>query len=152
LRQTPAQRYGSPAAARCGAAWSQSRRSSQHGAVLVDGDVVDVDDLGCEVCQMAVIQVKLAFEGAIRDPPLTPEHGHSLRQDLLERHCLPSMPRVALPCVSPVAYLTRTSDGTPCWTARGKKALRPTSIASDSLPHFVSAHAIFCSLSQWGMC
>ena len=51
---------------RCG---PRAAGPDQHGAVLVDGDVVDVDDLGCEVCQMAIIQVKLAFEGAIRDPP-----------------------------------------------------------------------------------
>jgi hypothetical protein len=56
----------------------------------------------------------LPFEGAIRDPPLTLEHGSGLRQHLFERHnvppCLGSLSDVTLHR----AYLIRTADGTPC--------------------------------------
>ena len=101
-----------------------------------------LDDLGFEVVKIAVIQVKLAFEGTIRDAPLTLEHGDGLRQHLLERYTCP-------PCVwipAPLILLRSILSEDPRGLHEGKqgqyeKAVRLLSIPSDTLPQKVSAHS-----------
>jgi hypothetical protein len=45
-----------------------------------------VDEFLCEILEKRVVQIELAFEGAIGQTPATLEHGNRLVQNLLEGH------------------------------------------------------------------
>src|SRR5262245_28325320 len=72
--------------------WSHSSIAGpdQHGAILVDGQLVDLDDFGLQILEILVIQAKLSLEGAIRYTSLALEHGECLIQDFLQCHGQPS--------------------------------------------------------------
>jgi hypothetical protein len=58
----------------------------QHGAVLVDGELLDRNELVREVLQERVINGKLALQSAIGDPAVLLQHGNRLAEDFVERH------------------------------------------------------------------
>src|SRR2546430_10289644 len=69
---------------RCGGASTPSPH--QHGAVLIDGKVLDLGELVFEVPQERVVERKLALEGTVGHPAVLLEHCNRLAQDIIERH------------------------------------------------------------------
>ena len=61
-------------------------RPDQDFAVFVHGQLLAVDEFLREILEKRVIEIELAFEGAIGQAPAALEHGNRLVQNLLEGH------------------------------------------------------------------
>jgi hypothetical protein len=61
-------------------------RPDQHGVVLVHGELEYLDDFGCEILEVGVIELKLVLEGTIRYTAPALEYGYRLVEDLLKGH------------------------------------------------------------------
>jgi hypothetical protein len=68
-------------------------RPDQHGVVLIHGELEDLDNFGCEILEVGVVELKLALEGTIRHTAPALEHGDRLVEDLLKGHSPPSLCR-----------------------------------------------------------
>jgi hypothetical protein len=86
----------------------------QHGTVLVDGALLDRNELGLEILEETIVKGKLALQGAIGDPAVLLQHGYRLAEDFVERHGGSSAYRIAPRRASTAAYHTRTPQGAPC--------------------------------------
>jgi hypothetical protein len=59
--------------------------------VLIHGELEHLDDLGGEILEVGVIELKLALESTIRHTAPALEHSYRLVQDLLKGHRPPSL-------------------------------------------------------------
>jgi hypothetical protein len=50
-----------------------------------------LDEFGCQICQIRVIELELPLEGAIGQAPPALEHGYRPVEDLLKSHRPPSL-------------------------------------------------------------
>jgi len=65
-------------------------RPDQHGVVLIHGELEHLDDFGCEILEVGVVELKLALEGTIRHTPPALEHRDRLVENVLKGHRPPS--------------------------------------------------------------
>ena len=70
-----------------------SPRPHQHFAVLVHGKTLGLYDLGRQILEDIIIQLKLPFEGTIGHAAAPLEHGQGVVQHLLEGHRRSPPPR-----------------------------------------------------------
>ena len=61
-------------------------RPHQHGVILVDGALLDRNELVLEVLKERVVNGKLTLQGAIGDPSVLLQHSNRLAEDFVERH------------------------------------------------------------------
>ena len=89
-------------------------RPHQHCVVLVNGALLDHNELVLEVLDEIIINSKLALQGAIGDPAVLLQHGNRLAEDVVEGHGGSSSYGIAPRRTSTATYHTRTSEGAPC--------------------------------------
>ena len=77
---------------------------AQAPAGVIDDVGVGIEQGVFEVCEVGIIQAKLALQGAIGDAPTTPQHVKGLVQNLLKGHA-------ALPRTSEAVYKTTHVSG-----------------------------------------
>ena len=63
--------------------WCSVPGPYQHGAVVVNGELLDLGELILQVLQERVVEGKLTLQGAIRDTAQALQHRDGLCQDVL---------------------------------------------------------------------
>jgi hypothetical protein len=72
----------------CRGWWGSGRRAGphEHGAILIHGHLLYLDELCLQVFEIRLVQLKLPLQGTIRHAPMTLQQGHHLFQHFVERH------------------------------------------------------------------
>ncbi|MDQ3831707.1 MAG: hypothetical protein M3361_20915 [Candidatus Tectomicrobia bacterium] len=65
-------------------------RPDEHGAVLLNGTLVDLNNFHLQIVEVGVIEVKLAFERSVRDTAALAQQREDLIQHSIKVHERPS--------------------------------------------------------------
>lgn len=75
--------------------------------------LLDLDEFLFQVIEAIVIEIKLAFQGSIRNPPMPLKQDEHLFKHLIEVHIQP-LGDVTPVCLRAVTHISRTETRTPC--------------------------------------
>jgi hypothetical protein len=122
---------------------------------MVDGALLDLNELVLKVLQERLVNGKLALQGTIGDPAVLLQHRHRLAEDFVERHGGSSACEVAPQCAYTATYHTRTPrgrSGYPSRSANSALASCKSAVSKPSVNQPSIGVRISRASSRWPCC